>query len=259
MQVEKKQQRAKRSDAGIARQTGRDAVLMEWMAHMYGVPIDLLQHHLGVGDVRMRDLVRRWVGAGWMRKGSVDAGAPWLWPVRNIQNQFLGWETKEWAPRPTTAAHTRAVAAVRMHQMGFDLTRWVSERDLLHEHGWRLKDEIVSHMPDGVEILPDGSKVMIEVELTAKTRTRYVEERNQFNNAGGLIQDIQLRASDLGCSRIAYWCAPNVLPLVKEAVGEYQSRRDRERRQATRPEDMAREKDWFFRNLEEVPRWGPRD
>ncbi|WP_226351237.1 hypothetical protein [Pseudonocardia sp. ICBG601] len=255
MPEEAQPKRAKRSDAGVIRQTGRDAELMEWMAQMYGIPMDLLQHHLGVGQVTTYQLVQRWLKANWAKRGRVDAGPAWVWPMKATANQALGWDAREWTPKPTISAHTRAVAAVRLHRLGFDLTRWKSERMLWHEHGWRLKDEEYPHMPDGVETLESGKKALIEVELTAKTRTRYISKANEANNTIGLLSDVTDRARDLECSVIAYWCAPKVLPVIKEVTDEYQRRREARLMKRGQPELLAHEPSWHVKSLEEVPGW----
>ncbi len=255
MPEEARPKRAKRSDAGTVRRTARDAELMEWMAHMYGIPMDLLQHHLNITEERARQVVRRWEQAAWVKRDYVDAGSAWVWPTKATTDQFLGWNAREWKPRPTTAAHTRAVAAVRAHRTGFALDRWESERSLWHEHGWRLKDEEYPHMPDGVEILENGARVLIEVELTAKTRTRYLSKERAFgggvNLHDGLIPEIQRRARDLDCSSIAYWCSPAALRTVREVMNEFTLRVNSQK------DDKYRR--IYVRSLEEeIPRWQPK-
>ncbi len=61
--------RAKRVDVGGVRQTERDAVLMEVMAHQYGLPEDLLGSVLGVSAQSVQSVMLRWKRAGWVRSG----------------------------------------------------------------------------------------------------------------------------------------------------------------------------------------------
>lgn len=242
-------QRAKRVDAGVIRQTARDAQLLEWMSHMYGLPLDLIQQGLEIGQVRAYQLAQRWEKAGWTKRGKVDTGPLWVWPTKATARQYLGWDCEQWTPRATTSAHHRAVAAVRLHRAGLALDRWISERSLLHELGYRKQGRKEPHTPDGIEVLPDGRKVLIEVELTAKSPERYLESAAQHYQAtGGLLQQIDNRAYELGCYAVAYWCSPAAMPVVSRQVEEYQRR--------VRAEGgRAAETQWFVRSLEEVPKW----
>lgn len=245
-------QRAKRVDAGVVRQTARDAQLLEWMSSMYGLPLDLVRQALGISEVRTYQLVQRWVKAGWVRRGKVDAGPTWIWPTKAVADQYLGWKAPEWAPRSTTAQHTRAAAAVRLHQAGLNLDRWVSERSLRHDQGWRQQGRKEPHTPDGIEILPDGRRVLIEVELTAKQRARYIDQplSTSPDVHRGLLLEISVRANELGCDAVAYWCAPHVVRQVQEVVTEYEQRDEIPSERAGRGR-----KYWYVRNLEEVPGW----
>lgn len=243
------QQRARRSDAGAIRQTPRDAQLLQWMSQMYGMPLDLIQRALDVSQVRVYQLVRRWERAGWIWRGRPDAGPAWVWPRRGVAQEYLGWDAS-WTPRPTTTAHTRAVAALRLYRMGLDLDRWVSERQLRHDYqGWRTRGQAEPHMPDGVEVLLDGTRALVEVELTPKTATRYLAaERQTYQELDGLLLQVENRAVDLGCSVVAYWCSPAARPVVDQQVREYQRRSQMKRR-------SGGSVTWVVRSLEEVPGW----
>lgn len=250
MLVEERQ-RAKRVDAGVVRQTARDAQLLEWMSHMYGLPLDLIQRGLDIGQVRTYQLAQRWEKAGWTRRGKPDAGPTWVWPTRTTARQYLGWDAAEWVPRATTAAHTRAVAAVRLHRAGLALDRWESERSLRHEQGYRKRGQTEPHMPDGIEVLEDGTRVLVEVELTAKSPARYIESNAQsFDVLNGLLLQVSNRAHELGCQAVAYWCAPAALPVVQRAVNEFVGRLRR-----GRGHDPATETRWYVNRLEDVPGW----
>ena len=253
MFVEERQQAKRRRDAGQVRMTSRDAEVLEVMAHQYGLPLDLIRRGLKVGMPRVYQLVQRWKRAGWVETSGVDRGPTWVYPTRATAQRFLGWDrVPDWAPRSTTAQHTRAAAAVRLHQAGLDLDRWVSERSLRHDQGWRQQGRKEPHTPDGIEILPDGRRVLIEVELTAKQRARYIDQPLSTSPSvhRGLLLEISNRADQLGCDAVAYWCAPHVVRQVQEVVTEYEQREEIPSERAGRGR-----KYWYVRNLEEVPGW----
>lgn len=243
-------QRARRIDAGVVRQTARDVAFLEFMAHQYGMPMDLVAQAAGVSMPRTYALVSRWKRAGWVKTGKVDTGPTWVWPTKSTARQYLGWDAAEWTPRATTTQHVRAVAAVRLHRVGFDLERWISERTLRHEGGYRVRGQTEPHLPDGVEVLADGRRVLVEVELTAKAPSRYLEPARQtFEAYDGLLLEIQNRARQLGCVGVAYWCAPAALDVVQRSVVDFQERI--RRAQKGKPNDVQ----WFVCKLEEVPGW----
>lgn len=251
MLVEEQRQRRQRSDVGAVRQTARDAQVLEFMTHQYGLPLDLVAQATGVSTPRSYALGSRWKKAGWVETGKVDPGATWVWPKRGMASQYLGWDAPYWRPLATTTAHTRAVAAVRLHQAGLDASRWISERSLRHEQGYRKKGQTEPHTPDGIEIRPDGTRILVEVELTAKSPGRYLEQQAQsFNTYNGLLLQISNRADELGCQAVAYWCAPAALSVVQNAVNEFQGRLRQ------RPgHDPNAEQRWFVNRLEDVPGW----
>lgn len=248
MLVEQRQ-RQQRSDVGAVRQTARDAQMLEVMAHQYALPLDLVAHAAGVSTPRSYALGSRWKKAGWAETGKVDAGPTWVWPNRATATQYLGWDAPHWRPLASTTPHVRAVAAVRLHRVGLDTSRWISERSLLHELGWRKQGRKEPHTPDGIEVLPDGQRALIEVELTAKSPQRYLESAAQtYVATNGLLQEISNRAAELDCQMVTYWCSPAAMPVVSRQVEEYQRRIRQEG-------GRAAERQWFVRTLEEVPKW----
>ena len=244
---------------GAVRQTARDAVVLEVMAHQYGLPLDLLAPVLGVSASRASGVVSRWRRAGWVRSGRVDSGSTWVWPVRSRARELLGWEVSEWAPRPAVCGHVRAVAATRLHRVGLNSERWESERFWQHQVGWRhRRGERVPHLPDGVEILPDGRRLLVEVELTAKSRSRYLDGspgRVSSDRVSGLLSDVASRARELECAGVVYWCAPKVLKVVQEVVGEYAERVRESRARVPLPEGAWPDPRWAVRDISEVPGW----
>lgn len=251
-------QRARRIDAGTVRQTARDTVVLHWLAQMYGMPLDLLQVAMRIGRPRAYQLVQRWKKAGWIDTATVDAGPMWLFPRKHVVEQYLEWSPAHWVPKATTAAHTRAVAAVRLFEAqqhglaapgeAFELEHWRSERQLAHEQGYARKGQERQHVPDGVLLLPGGEKVLVEVELTAKSIERYREKLTQ----------IRIRADQLGCAHVAYYCKPGE---VHKVVDRQISQRNQERERVMKEQRVGVATgatpgpQWHVRSLEGVPGW----
>lgn len=170
--------RARRSDVG-PRLTPRDAAALTWLAEQYGAPLDLVALLLGTTRTRTYEVVRRWRTAGWIKTGTPVPGPTWVAPTQATARQFLDRERLgDWSPNPTTAAHTRAVAAVRLW-MGFGpgVPGWTSERLLRSETGYREQGQRVGHLADAVFILAATeqraeTEVLVEVELTPKGAQR---------------------------------------------------------------------------------------
>lgn len=206
---EKTEKRARltRSDAGVIRQTGRDARWMALLAEMYGAPVDLIGGYLNLAQPTLYRLVGRWRRAGWTHQGHVDAGPGWVWPTAQVAGRYLGWDVRTWTPRPSTAAHTRAVLATRLHLVGDEPGRWISERQLRHEEGWRRRGEVVDHCPDGVVTWDSGSESLVEVELTAKT-----PEKIRW-----IITQLVTQANDQNRG-IIYFCTSGAYQTVKREL-----------------------------------------
>lgn len=184
--AEEPRQRRRRADAGTVRQTPRDAAALEWLSQMYGCPLDLLAVGLGVQLPGAREVTNRWRRAGWAEVAKVDLGPLWVWPTQATARAYLGWDAGYWRPRPTTTAHTRAVAEVRLWlQQGLTPEGWISDRMLRHEASGgrpRERGQKLPHVPDGVWTAPDGRRWAIEVELTPKSEARTYEALMQASN-----------------------------------------------------------------------------
>lgn len=170
--------RKQRTDAGVIRETARDTAALQWLSEQYGAPLDLIEVLLDVSRVRAYQVVQRWREAGWVHTGKPAPGAMWVWPTAGTARRMLGRDTGgEWAPRPSTAAHTRAAAAVRLAWCSDQLEQggerqWISERELRQRTGYRSSGERVGHLPDGVWIDSDGRQWLVEVEITGKGTER---------------------------------------------------------------------------------------
>jgi hypothetical protein len=176
--------RKQREDAGVTRETPRDAAALQWLSEMGGAPLDLVGELLGTSQTRTYEVVARWHRAGWVHKGRPVIGPTWVWPTSATARRMLGWESvNEWSPRPATAEHTRAVAAVRLHWGASSSEQWIGERALRKQSGWRSTGDRVGHVPDGVWTDTDGKQWAIEVEITPKGPTRTSKHVLQVTSA----------------------------------------------------------------------------
>lgn len=248
-------QRKERSDAGTVRQTARDGQFLHWLSEMYGAPADLVRAALGIGQPRLYQLIKRWRDAQWIEKPvQVDAGPLWIFPRLHVVRDYLEWSPAHWVPKATTAAHTRAVAAVRLHEHAqhgwpaFEAGHWISERQLAHEQGYARKGQLQEHTPDGVLILPDGQRVLIEVELTAKSVERYRSK----------LTEIRIKAERIGCAHVAYYTKPGeVTKVVTRMVRERVEQREQVliQQQQGGGTGGTPGPQWHVRSLEGVPGW----
>src|SRR5690606_18685482 len=145
-----------------------------------------------------------------------------------------------WRPGLARVAHLRATAAVRLYRTGADLTRWIGERQLTTSQ-FLTKGDKPGHRPDGVEVLADGRRVAIEIELTPKNPQRYWNPTTE----SGLLLDVGQAARDAGSTEVAYWCTREARPVVARAIEQYQ-------REYGGREVSIR---WHLMDIEEVPGW----
>lgn len=238
--MEQPKARRQRSDVGAVRQTARDVHLLTWLSEMYGAPLDLIARLAGVSRPRAYGLVSRWKKAGWVKSGQVDAGPAWVWPTQSTAGAYLERKVTNWRPGLARVAHLRATAAVRLYRTGADLTRWISERELTTSQ-FLAKGDKPGHRPDGIEVLPDGRRVAIEVELTAKNPERYWSPVTE----SGLLLEVANAARDAGSREVAYWCTREVRPVVARAIEQH------DRVKGGRENSIR----WHLMDIEEVPGW----
>ncbi|HEV2371849.1 MAG TPA: hypothetical protein VGS19_06740 [Streptosporangiaceae bacterium] len=170
---------ARRADAGSVRLSGRDVAGLVLCADMYGAPYDLLAVCLGVRPDRLRGVVARWRGAGYVATARLGTGPPWCWLTR----AGLAVTGQHYAPtRPSAArlAHLRAVLAVRLSLEAGTVYQdgrawWRSERRIRAAIGGRA----IGHVPDAEVSWPDvpaspygGECWAVEAELTPKPLAR---------------------------------------------------------------------------------------
>jgi hypothetical protein len=160
--------RARRSDAGIVRPTGRDVAVLRWLGEMYGAPLSVVADLYGVGDRAARRYAARLVQAGFASR-QLSPAEGWLVPTR-AGLHYAGLKYEQWSLVGWKAAHLAAVCRMRLHfERKFAGAPWESERAIRarwHGTGARVR------IPDG--ILGEGPRrVGVEVELHRKAAHRY--------------------------------------------------------------------------------------
>lgn len=221
-------ERAQRSDIG-PRLTPRDAAALTWLAEQYGAPLDLVAQLLGTTRTRTYEVVRRWKRAGWVKTGTPVPGPTWVAPTQATARAYLDRERLgDWSPSPGIAAHTRAVAAVRLW-LGFGpgVEGWTSERLLRAGSGFRAAGQSVGHLVDGQYVLrsSDGvpdREVLVEVELTPKGQRRTAEVVHE------VIGQSTRRAAETGM-----WCGVQYLTTraaVRDVLAAVEQSRTPDRR-----------------------------
>lgn len=182
--------------------TQREIDALVLCAEHNGIPFDLLASVLGVPDIRVGRVVRRWCDLGWAASGRLGNGPDWCWllpaGLRLIDSPY-----RTAPPNPALLAHSRAVLAVRLRFAASDPTaQWRPERSLRG-----------SHIADGELCWPLGGRFggqvwAIEVELTPKSLGR----------TGQIISD--LLRNPAGYAAVVYLVSPPARTVVLRAVAE---------------------------------------
>ena len=177
-----KQKLKRRSDYGSVQATDRDLYLLQWIGQMYATRLDhvqvlgalkseepIIQASGQLGYSAVKNIYRRWLKAGWIEKQKLLVGKPqWLWLSRRGL-QEVGLEYAYRSPSLARLHHIHQVNAVRLYieQVLGDKAEWVSERDINQGR----KEAGKKHLVDG-EVLFDGMRIAIEVELNRKSQKR---------------------------------------------------------------------------------------
>lgn len=178
-----RRQRKTRSDKGKRQATPRDLASLEWIADQYAARFDQVQMLLSrypdekkpfksgglIGETTTKDMIKRWVDAGWAGYRRVLAGdRGFVWVTRGGL-QLVGLDEKYTAKQPaaTRLRHIYAVNVVRFWadmQQGME---WTSERKFRSELVVK-KGAKVGAVPDAVMQSAKWGRVAVEVELTPK-------------------------------------------------------------------------------------------
>lgn len=198
------QPRARRSDAGQIRLTQRDLDVFAWLSDMKAIAEPDLATLLGrldsgqpVSASAVRRMITRWRKAGVAEGRKVLVDQPRIVFLLAGGAQLVGedvWrETAVW-----TALHAADVSRSRLWLEGFTdglevpglplftVAEWQSERRWRQETAARRgKLNPGVHVPDGVLTTPNGKRIAVEVERTAKDRRRLDLVMEQLLVPGG--------------------------------------------------------------------------
>lgn len=201
-------ERNTRSDKGSFKLKSRDVQVLTWVGQMYAVRFDILRrllsreidtvqqeraykYHLERVKEEGKELelpdekllaestvylvLRRWKSAGLVETAQIVGGEPiYIWLTQK-GIETVGLPFRAIRPSLSLIKHIHAVTKVRLrleeiHPDGI----WTSERELTRRVN-RLNEQErkkIDHIPDGELDLPNGKKLVIEVELSAKTDQR---------------------------------------------------------------------------------------
>jgi hypothetical protein len=159
----------RRVDHGTIRFSERDGELLSFIGEQYAVTVPQLARLARVNPTTAKALRDRWRRAGWVASLQLLAYGPsFVWLTRNgVRVAQLPYRAL--VPNPGLAAHTAAVADVRLLlERELALGNWECERALARET-WARRER--PHLPDAVLETP-GGRIAIEVELTTKGAAR---------------------------------------------------------------------------------------
>lgn len=203
-------ERARRSDAGQVRLTGRDAAALEWIEDQRAIDVVDLEYLLGalagrerVGKQRVYEIVKRWERLGlatrkrWETTASGERlSRAYVEVTQRGSREYAGG--REVQPVAVSQVpHALGVSRVRLR---YERTgwAWTSERTLAAAE-WR------GHRPDGLATSPKGSIEAVEVELHAKTPERL----------GRIVRDLRV---DQRFGAVRYWCGSDAVRRAVEAA-----------------------------------------
>lgn len=124
---------------------------------------------------------------GYLKRRRVLVGLPGLYLPTERGLEAADSDFARTRVRLQTVEHDLTVIDVALALTARTGGAWVTERELRREAGQRFGVGHQGHVPDGVLVLPDGRRVAVEVETSAKTlrrlqvllrnylRTRYAE------------------------------------------------------------------------------------
>jgi hypothetical protein len=208
--------RARRSDAGDLRCSGRDLELLSIVGEQYALSLPQLARLMGRSLHAARWLRSRWERAGWAQGRAVLVGQPvFVWLTRRGQ-RIAGSQYSPWRPNPGALAHIAAVTEVRLWvAQRHPHASWVCERELAREA--QLMRTGAQHRPDGLVVL-DERELPVEVELSHKRparRERLMRElvarygQAVYFAADGPRQQLEETARSIGSERVQVLELPN--------------------------------------------------
>ncbi|MGN2642480.1 hypothetical protein ACTD5D_41165 [Nocardia takedensis] len=205
----------------------RDQRFVEWAVQQYGASIDLVSEWYGVGRSWTHEIVSALVASGKVETTYADAGTEprgrfgplWVIPTRATAHAILGTDPGPWTVRPSTAAHVRAVARLRLRLTGRTTSTesWWSERLLAREITAKGGQQIGNrpYIHDGVFCDSRGKYWAVEAELSAKRGAGRMEATLKTSLAAMSVAGNAIGAP---LSGVIYFCgSPQIRAHVERA------------------------------------------
>ncbi|MFE2961829.1 hypothetical protein [Nocardia tengchongensis] len=206
----------------------RDMWALLWVAQMGGVPVDLLGDLLaawpgnrsrsaqaGSSEVNAYRVAQRWREAGRTIEENLRPvpGPYWVVVEKDTASALLGFRVPEYLPSPMLAAHTKALARLRLHlAAGKPEDTWISERVLRHRNGFQTKPgESMPHLHDAHWTDDLGHLHAIEVELTRKGSAE----------ARATMQAAYDAAAEAGATQLIYYCGSEEVRTRVRSAGAH--------------------------------------
>lgn len=211
MQPPRKPPRTLRSDAGSVHFNDADLAGLCVIGEMYAVRVDVMARFLGRSVGATRQWATRMRSARMLKFGQILAAQTtylWLTPLgyRAALLPYEGWE-----PNPGRLRHIHQVCRVRLFYSRWrPKGTWVSERQVRRDVAGGSRARL-PHLPDALFLPGGGTRIAIEVELTAKTIDRVV-----FNL-------LEMPEEGRWCDQVHYIVSPAAQAVVLAAVKRAQA------------------------------------
>jgi len=216
---------AGRAEAETVRLGLRDVAGLVLAGDMYGAPYDLLTTYLSVRPDRLRGIIARWRGPGYVATGRLGAGPAWCWLTR----AGVAVTRQPYTPaRPAAArlGHLRAVLAVRLSLEASRAYRdnqawWRPERRIRAAIG----DRACGHVPDAEVSWPDlptspypGECWAIETALTPRALPCTVSIMAELLNRTSDYYPDSAPTGHPRYTRVVYLAAPAARGVTERAT-----------------------------------------
>lgn len=228
------EKRKTRSDKGKARLTERDVKILTWMGEQYAIRLDYLQELLGrirqprpkavdpeTGEIKTgavsistaNSAIKKWADNHLVKTVRARGDRPTYAYLTAAGLREVGLPYRDTAPSLARIRHIDAGNKVRMRLAELYPTAiWVSERELLQRVN-RLSEKErskIDHVPDAELHMEDGRLIIIEIELTRKTRERTSSIMRGLKQRYNIEHNPQVE--------IWYFVTPETNPIVKEVA-----------------------------------------
>lgn len=201
----------------MKRITARDQLFLEWLTQQYGSPVDVVGDWYRVRRSRAYEIVQKLTGLGKVERVQAygeaagrKQGPMWVVPTRSTAHAMLGSDPGPWTVRPSTAAHVRALAELRLALTGTTTNpeAWRSERLLRRAaadtSGQRDIAAPTPYCHDAVFTDDSGKAWAVEVELSIKRGAGRMESTLLTSlEAARLLQD---QITESAVSGVIYFC-----------------------------------------------------